>query len=519
MKSNSTGEILDNAAESRPQDSKHLRESIMARGGEKDAMALLDMEADPFRTPESQQEPSRDSSAETERESNEAASEDYRNYQKRLTEREAFLIHANRKLEELWKLLMDWIPSSDQALSEDLRFLKMLYEKILFEIMENYNQKETVQLVSLLNTHILQIVRSLSELKFPRLQCFFEQFGRENVADTLKETLYRLITGRNLMPRGKPGQIKDQSAFSNAGSRPSDSGRLTEGMIYSHSGGNKIKANEAYRENLHFIEQTSGKEKHSLIDKDSFSLLKLSRGSYTAAEIAKAEQFLHYMEQSGYLWTSPSFTAMNEELTGFLMAEAAIKFQIFVESGAIGSEMGNNLLGAVNQFLSHALIERSETCLVYEGNLVEHQLVKKEVWHTYHIIMNLFLKWKKPQEALSRGLQYAFERFLSKKADEEYKNTKRYGENSGFFRKFALEKELPKDFEAAIPQLKKDWENFLTAIDQKDNRRLQLAMMYSPWGMMEEEEKTPQIPAVAHPASLLIAAAVIIAVALIFWLL
>ena len=414
-------------------------------------------------------------------------------------------------LDDLWLILENWIPSSGQSLSHELDYLKKQYEIILWKIMEYFNQEESERLVKMLDSHIIHLIQQLEITKFPNLHLFLEDFGNKSTDVDIRAALFRLLTGRNISPQKLLYEMHELS-----GGLQKDAPLRHNGLLYSRNSSHNIKIDKVYQKNLRNAEQAALKEDCTHTSKKTGTFSHIFKTNYSARDIERTEHFIQYINRGGFLLSDSRFTALNEELIGFLMAETMIKTQIFTEYSVPGSGIEKSLLPAMDKFLFHTLTDEYRKCQIFEHNIKDHRLDEKAVWHTYHAIMNLFCKYKKPQKTLTKGLTYALEQFFAKKKTSEYKIMRRYGENSGFFRNTSHEKELQKELVNGVQILEKEWKNFLSSIDQKGNRHLQLAIPYSIWGILIDTQDLTQRPHSVHPAFFLIAGAVI-ALAVIFF--
>lgn len=433
-------------------------------------------------------------------------SDAYRLYDKRNTDGTLLSSITGDYLDDLWLILENWIPSPGQSLAYELDLLKKQYEIILWKIMEYFNQEESERLVRMLDSHIIALIQKLEIMEFPNLHLFLEEFGSRTVDADIKTALFRLLTGRSISPQKLLYKMQESPVCTQK-----DAPLGQDGLLYCRNSSNTVKIDKIYQQNLRDAEQAALKEDcvHTVKKAGAFS--HVFKTNYTARDIERTEHFIQYINQGGSLLSGSPFTALNEELIGFLMAETMIKAQIFMEYSVSGSGMEKSLLPAMDKYLFHTLADGYHRCQLLEHNIKDRGLDEKAVWQTYHIIMNLFCKHKNPQKTLSKGLIYALEQFIAKKKAPEYKVMRRYGEHSGFFRNTPPEKDSQKELAYGVHVIEKEWRNFLTAIGQKENQHLQLVMPHAPWGIIMETQEPEQRPHFIHPVFFLIAGAVAVA--------
>lgn len=508
------GAIGDNAAEEQKEIEALLRE-VAAKGLQKAAKikaneALMELlEEDPGQETKAQR-------AEPERHSDTAnLSNESRAYVRGAKDEASRQKELEILLEEVWKLLEVWQPQPEAGLGQEIKELGDIYRKLIEEIMRLYTQSQAGAQADRVNGLLLEIIDRLSSAKFPNLFQLMEGYGEQGADDSLRAALLQKITGKAISPQEVAaarqqqklqGSQKTGAPLPGKGSRPAAAVR-EDGVLYNRGKGKRVNTNERYRESVRAVEQfrlhTSGGRRKTDTAPGS---LGFQNKVYTIQDIQQTERFLSYISRDGNLFSNPEITAQNEELLGFLLAVSMTKLQIFTNYSGIEKGLAADIQGALERLFRYYLNRSIETS-PYQDSECGVKPDGKAIQQMYYRVMELIHHLEKPETGIKKGLQYAWEIFISKKEREEYKRYKRYHRNAGFFTSHLEDKDKIKEMNYGAGILDRDWKEFLDSIGQNQNSYLHLMLSNTPWGVLLEPEKDSGSKREGPPLFIFLAAA------------
>lgn len=399
-------------------------------------------------------------------------------------------------LEEILKFLENWQPQPGWALSQEIKQLGDIYQKLLQDVLKLYANQEQAGIQSdRINGLLLAIVDRLGDNKFPSLLFLLENYGDKGAADFLRASVFSKITGRNVSSQEVAsarkqwvhGEEKKSSTFQAAQGKIPASPAQEKGILYSRTKGNRIDTNRQYKEWVQAVERfrlQSGTEEKRVNRGNRFFYSQYQ--SYSASDIEQTERFLDYITEKGNLYENPALTARSEELLGFLMAASMVKVQIYSEYAGVGSKMAGDVWNALERFFRHYLakaIDPENQHSAGAGNV--RWLDSKIIQRIYYQVMELVQRAKSPGKGLEKGLQYVCQVYLSKKEKNEGVQKRK---STGFFSASTNGKDKLEDLKYGAGALDQDWKEFLDSIGQNSNALLQSMYANCPWGILMEGE-------------------------------
>lgn len=458
---------------------------------------------------------------------------------------------------ELWNLLMNWTVKTDSSLSDVIKELASVYQRLFDSVLANTTgMNQEVQLERLdraLSTACNQLIKSTMKELAP----FLERYGTPEEVFALKSSIYKQITGHTLPP-DKMEQFWNAYAAP-AGCERDVSGRMKQGTIYqpgskgrvlvdrqfegdkgaraseskafdfktagSKTDGSKtagfktpdfktsdfktadIKASELKRSSPEHSSRMPGVKNHAetYVRNTRYGTDALKTALYTPKDMEQAEPFVRYIEGKGNLLAGKQAEGGSEELAGVMAAVMAVKTQTFVAVSPVSASMGLTVRSAVERMIDYYIVRLSQK----EGAAEYKQTGKeaaafdcKEVYRVYHHIMSLYQAEGRAASAVSKGILYAFRLFYKKKEDPCYQSLARYNKERGFFQKKGREVSLTEgnsyeaEWNAGKKLFNQDWNEFQRTLGCLGRQELPLELVeQSPWGIMAAPEDTAALPA------------------------
>lgn len=362
-------------------------------------------------------------------------------------------------LERILQELMNCTPSVDKTILQDIKELSLLYQRFYEQVFMPVCENERTVLLQKLYRQLSDCADILLRMHLPEITSFLKTYNMPAAKDNLTFAVFYLMTGK----RGLETEIKNfalNASFAKPGVPYGKDGQRS--AVFSSSAFNEEQTdskdfgatNLRGRGNSEgFLVEVRGMSKKEIIQ--------------ILPKLEQVEGFIKYLNSGGNLYKAPEFTAKNEEFLGFLMAETAIKTQIFSANVKLPTPVESSLRNAVQKLIDfHIQI----------GNT-------RDIYRVYMHTMHLFQTSKNPKLSLEKGLKYALEQFFAKRDDNSVSLNSSYNKESGFFQIKESERSSQAMLAENIRLLEKDWKKFLKTLERKGNYALYEAFSnYSPWG-------------------------------------
>lgn len=435
-----------------------------------------------------------------------------------------------------WLLLLNFMPVSGEDPALLLEKLYALYHLLEAEIMKNTfgpaMQREMTRLDEAFSTALNRIW----QFSMTDLVSFFETFGTDSQLQWLKSGVYYLATGERLSPKelerfwqagnkalaaggnlkkgGENSQPTNRDLLRLGQNTQTGNKTLLRGGESAQPGSHEIlkgelKARDTGREVISggyqaFTEkgslyQARGREVTFIpYQKEIFSTsartttqgrkgeeqsvrmmsagssftLPEKQGLFSARDLQAANGFLKYAAKEGSIFSQPYFNNSNEELLGILSAITAIKGREFRLTSRMGAAMGNEIQGALDSYIEHAVKQRDNSLRNEER---QQPLQQREIYRTYYYTMDQYQKSGKADLAILEGLRYAVEVFQEKRLNTLFSQYKRYDSDSGLFHagfinSLGQAERMKMDLMKGAQLLERDWKNFLKYIGRAQEK-------------------------------------------------
>lgn len=286
------------------------------------------------------------------------------------------------------------------------------------------------------------------------------------------------------------------------------------GVLYSRLKGNQIKPDQRYHNSIRELER-SYYLKAETIQKGQETCQNGSHGKqYSVSDVERTEQFLSHVMNRGNLCCNPVLNARNEELLGFLMAASMTKVRIYSQQGGAGKKLTAGVQTALERFFRYYLARALERSFLNSKEAAQQRRPdRKLIQKIYYQIMRLILQEKTLGQGLEKGLEYAYQLFLRR---TEKKGTFQTSSKSAFFSDSGSKHETLGDLKRGAAALDDDWKEFLDSVGQNHNRFLQAVFSHSPWGILIDDMKAPDVrrapPRALAAVAMLVLAGLVLAV-------
>ena len=421
-------------------------------------------------------------------------------------------------------------PSDRSSAAEELSQLRRIYQELLTAILSHGRNENGEDLMKLLSEELTEALNKLLNSRLEELELLLKNFGSPGTMTALRAAIYRSVTGKSLAEAelnvifGRSDSdpiaenINEKSGIRTPVSEEGDSGL---GLIYEPAGKGTIKNNPGYAQNL--MKETSMVilERDSLVRRKAaktaganltISPMKTGR-VYEEVDLDAAERFASYMNVEGNLFKQAALTGKSEELWGFLAALMSIKSQIFAAGSGINKGLAMDLREACDRMTDHLIQEMAEQAnqpLSAAGGRKSAFFVR-DVYKVFYYIMNRYQAKQDVNEAVNKGIRYAYQQFLKKQENTSDRK------ESEFFTK---EKKDPAgDFREGKRVVEQNWKEFLDFLGRDSSfETFQSVMVLSPWGMLAEPETTVKQSGGVPISFLLLAAGVVFVLLIVFLL-
>lgn len=429
-------------------------------------------------------------------------------------------------MQEMWEKFLQWMPVKDQALSAQLEELSRLYLALLEAILTYTMGEEQAAQAERLNLVLAEKLNLVLQEDLKELMALLEKTGQTDTMNLVKASVYRQTTGESISGRaaskfyaqGNTASFKSSRYFmpepsgQKEGGRRYGSGRggtysegsfgVNEGRIYKLADGRKIQMNQGFD-----IQRKSGElqmsQRGRVLNKMGANSLGGGgvyggKSALTGKELAEANSLAAHVSGSGNLLRHAGISAQNDEVKGLIAAITNMKGQVYAASAERNNGMVTPLRNAINQ-------------------MVDYYLTQKGIYKVYYYTTNAYEQTKNPQKAIEQGLEYAYRLFAEKKADEAYRLQEAYSDRAGFFQMLLKNQSMQTDLIQGMRLLENNWREFLRAIGENEKRGIVLKMQkYSPWGILAEPEDLKRATKEKKNRAILIEAACVAAVILVY---
>lgn len=420
-------------------------------------------------------------------------------------------------MKELWEAFQQWMPVKEQDLSAMLEELSKLYLELLEEVLTHTLGEEQAAQMERLNAVLAEKLNLLLEVDLKDLKQLLEKTGQTDTLNLIKASVYRQATGESIsgraasrfyaqgntasarsfryfVPESSGQQAASRSAARGSAYAQTASG-VEEGRIYKLADGRRIQMNQAFDAQRKSEElQMSQRGKVSGGNADSAE----GKTALTGKELERANLFASHVNGSGNLLKDSGISAQNDEVRGLIAAITNIKGQVYAENAGRNNSMVTPLRNAINQ-------------------MVDYYLSQKGIYKVYYYTTNAYERTRSPQKAIEEGLEYAYRLFVEKKANETYRAQEAYSDRAGFFQMLLREQTMQADLIKGMRLLENNWREFLRSIGENEKKGIVLKMQkYSPWGILTEPEDLKKGAKEKKDRAILIEAACVAAVALVY---
>lgn len=354
--------------------------------------------------------------------------------------------------DEAWEDILNWQPSENLSIIENLDILLEIYNILKEEILINTFSNEQIEQILTLKNVLIEAITDFSNINLRDLITFLERYVNKNMSIAIKAAIFRNITRDRI-------DINDYNKFLD---NKIKNDTKTNSYIYNRFGGNidisKIKIDDKLDNSVKFdCKEINFKNRESIIN-----------NNFSNYDIEKADKFIKYINKNYEIFYSDK-NFLSEEFLGLFTAVLSIKTETFLQYFNIGSTMSSTIKSAVNKFISYYLINTN-------NNLKKESkpLNSKEILKIYNYTINLFKKTNNPKISILESIKYIIEELKPKRKEL-------------FSEKLTKEKytNLQK-FEDIIIDLKNDWNKFLKNMEFKNINALKFDEFKdkSFWGIM-----------------------------------
>lgn len=421
-------------------------------------------------------------------------------------------------------------PSDRSSAAEELSKLRKIYQELLAAILSHGMNNGGEDLMEQLSEELSEALNKLLNSRLEELKLLLQNFGSPGTMTALRAAIYRSVTGKSLteaelnMLFGRNDSEKiaesmnEKSGIRTPVSEEGDSGM---GLIYEPAKGGTIKNNPGYAQNL--MKETS----MVILERDSFLRRKAGKTEgtnltispmktgrvYEEEDLDMAERFASYMSVEGNLFKQAALTGKSEELWGFLAAIMSIKSQIFAAGTGINKGLAMDLREACDRMTDHLIQEMADQANRPSSAVGGRKsaFLARDVYKVFYYIMNRYQAKQDVNEAVNKGIRYAYQQFLKKQENASERK------ESEFFTK---EKKDPAgDFREGKRVMEQNWKEFMDFLGRDSSfETFQSVMVMSPWGMLGEPETAVKQSGGVPIPFMLLAAGVVLVLLIVFLL-
>jgi len=413
---------------------------------------------------------------------------------------ESVEIWKQEEWDKVWAEILTWSPSSGLSLEDELGQLGKIYQTLLSAILSHGTQGGAEDQTERLNLVLSQTLKKLIHTRFDELELLLNNFGSSGSITALRSAVYRNVTGNNLTEAelnqffGNVYTDKGQGRLPESGIRVpvSEAGNENSmGIIYQPTSSGLVKNNPDYVENL--MKETSTvivdrsvslKRKSGKAQGANLTISPMKTGRvYEKGDLETAQRFAAYMGRGGNLLKLAGITGKSEELWGFLAAIMTIKSQMFVSYLGVEKELSIDLREASDRMIDDLIQEMvKQPEMRYSGASAKKPVFDvKAIYKVFYHMMNLYQTKRDLNEAVNKGVRYAYQQFLKKK-----ENSDNHREPEPFFTK--EKKDPAEDFKEGKKLIERDWKEFSNLLNNCFSEIPQGVLILSPWGMLAEPE-------------------------------
>lgn len=411
---------------------------------------------------------------------------------------------------ELWEQFVNWQPVPGKSLAENLNQLAKLFQALQQAVLTNTTGEEQAIQLQRLDQALSQTLNLLIKNNLGQLISFFEQFGMKESIHTVKQSLYRLVTGNSISPSDierfwQQGNMVQKQNYDigtgsanrlvGTGNQPSGTARQMagaggisqtaqsagfshQGVIYQTNQQGKVVADKQFHSQIQNhpgreripVNASSGAKTTDYAAQNSrqsqiYQSAPIGGGKgtaqngklFTGNDMEQLGKFTTYMRTEGNLFENPKITGKSEELVGVLASATAIKGQEFSQRTQMSSAAKSTIRNAVDTMVDY-YIQQHKRNLQQQAEIRQDE---RSIYKVYHQTLNEYQQTKDPFKAISQGILYALEQFQMKKADGGYFGVARYAELAGFFSSGAQSQALLEQNERlGRLALERDWKVF-----------------------------------------------------------
>lgn len=351
--------------------------------------------------------------------------------------------------EKAWQAFLNWLPSKDKLLSEQLEELSKLYMELLEALFTHTVGEEQAVQKEILDTVLAQKLNLLLNAELKELMELLEKNGQTDTLNNIKADVYKQVTGEKVSGKAADEFLeKGRMRVSGNGRffmpEASEAKQSDTGVIYKRAGSRSVQVNQAFSSYKNSGEVQMNQRNMVLSGKSAGSAAggaSAKTATYSGQELAKANSFAGHVGGSGNLFKSTQISARNEEVTGLLAGITSIKGQIYAGTAGKDNSTKVPVKNALNQF-------------------IDYYLTQKGVYKVYYHTIDAYERTKNAQKAMEEGLEYAYRQFLEKKNDEAYRRQASYSEQAGFFHALVKDMTMEEDLRRGLLLLEKTGETF-----------------------------------------------------------
>lgn len=377
--------------------------------------------------------------------------------------------------QEVWENLLNWLPSKDKLLSEQLKELSKLYMELLEALLSHTAGEEQAAQREMLDTALAQKLSLLLDVDLKDLMKLLEENGQTDTLDSIKADVYKQTTGEKVSGKEAGGLLERARMRVSGESRffvpeTAETRREDTGVIYKRSGGRSVQVNQAFSTYKNSEEVQLNQRNVVASGGRNGGGVKSSTAVYMGQELTKANSFAGHINGSGNLFKNTEINAKNEEVTGLLAGITSLKGQIYAGTAGRENAMKVPVKNALNQF-------------------IDYYLTQKGVYKVYYHTISAYERTKDAQKSMEEGLEYAYRQFLEKKNDEAYRRQAAYSEQAGFFHALRKDMTMEEDLRRGLFLLEKNWKDFLRSIGEEERKDILVTLQkYSIWGQLLKPE-------------------------------
>lgn len=415
---------------------------------------------------------------------------------------------------QAWESLKSWTPFAEKKIEDELEHLAAVYKELLLAILEHPAGEVRENQLSALDQLLPDLLAKLLDARLGELVALLQNFGSQNARNSLRAALYHSVTGNALSEReleqvfkgilkGADAVGEGQGGIRIPVNKAENQGE--QGIIYQPAGDGRIKNDAGYSRRMlreAYISVIDGKNRKGADNEKVFgaqaSISPMAeKAIYSPGDLALAERFAFYMNQSGNLLGAAALSGESEELYGFLAAIMAIKAHIFGTFSGIDQRLASDLREAIDRMIDFYIQEQyqktADRSRGFEGRYQVFQ--PKDAYKVFYYLMNLYQTTRDLQETANKGIRHAYRQFLKKK-----ESMREAGESSFFFSR--TKKDAIEDWKDGKRYVEQDFKEFQAFLSGQNQNELPFGVLeLSPWGMFAEPEirsvrgKAPAFPA------------------------